>query len=277
MNKRLRNYGLLLVAFMACVCLNYNPQLLFESNYLHWGWNFSLTASILILLIFKFRDPNNWKQKLGITFKHSDWIGFTLTTGILLIIAYYLIDYLAENNGYSFKPRIFYYKEFFSQDFPLSAIIGHYFYYVPQTLNEEIFIGAILLMGLQRNFKKINKNIIAISVALIFSLMHQAMYKWSPVQPGLLLSAQTVLSLFFVGILRNTLILKTRKIAYSWAIHLSFNIIFFSGFYINTGTGKFANEPEIFNLVFGNTTMVLITGLLASVSLVWLNKKIGLG
>ena len=84
-----------------------------------------------------------------------------------------------------------------------------------ETFNEEIFIGALLLMGLERNFKKLDKNAIAITVALIFSLMHQALYKWSPVQPGLVLTTQTILTLFFVGILRNTLILKTRKIAYS--------------------------------------------------------------
>ena len=128
-------------------------------------------------------------------------------------------------------------------------------------------------MGLERNFKTLDKNAIAISVALIFSLMHQALYKWSPVQPGLVLTTQTILTLFFVGILRNALILKTRKIAYSWAIHLSFNMIFFSGFYINNSTEKFASEPERFNIVFGNLTMVMITGLLAIISLIWLNMN----
>jgi hypothetical protein len=101
--------------------------------------------------------------------------------------------------------------------------------------------------------------------------MHQALYYWSPVQPGILLSIQTILTLFFVGILRNALILKTRKIAYSWAIHLSFNMIFFSGFYINNTTEEFASEPERFNIVFGNLTMVLITGFCAISSLIWLN------
>jgi hypothetical protein len=79
------------------------------------------------------------------------------------------------------------------------------------------------------------------------------------------------MTLFFVGILRNVLILKTRKIAYSWAIHLSFNMIFFSGLFINQSTENFAGEPERFNIVFGNLTMVLTTGLLAFISLIWLN------
>ena len=273
MNKQIKKYGLLILAFLICVCLNYNPQMLFETNYRHWGWNFSLIATILILIIFRFRDSLDWKQKLGIDFKLLDWIGFLILTIFLLFVSLYLVDYLSEINGYSFKPKIFHYKDFNPSDFPFFPILGDYLYYIPETFNEEIFIGALLLMGLERNFKKLEKNSIAIGVALIFSIMHQALYKWSPVQPGLLLTTQTILTLFFVGILRNVLILKTRKIAYSWAIHLSFNMIFFSGFYINNSTDKFASEPERFNIVFGNMTMVLITGLLATISMIWLNMN----
>jgi hypothetical protein len=247
--------------------------MLFETNYRHWGWNFSLLAAILILLIFRYRDPQEWKQKLGINFKLSDWIGFLVTTISLLVISYLLVDYLSARSGYAFRPKLFYYKEYISPDFPFLPVLGDYLYYLPETFNEEILIGAILLMGLERNFKKLDKNTISIGVALIFSLMHQALYLWSPVQPGIVLSFQTALALFFIGILRNALILKTRKIAYSWAIHLSFNIIFFSGFYINDANGNFASEPERFNIVFGNFPMVIITGILAVISLIWLNKS----
>lgn len=273
MNSQIKKYGLLILAFIICASLNYNPQLLFESNYRHWGWNFSLIATVLILVIFRLRDPHDWKQKLGISFKLTDWIGFLILTITLLFASYYLVSYLSDINGYTFRPKIIHYKDYYPSDFPFFPILGDYLYYIPETFNEEIFIGALLLMGLERNYKKLDKNTIAIGVALIFSLMHQAMYKWSPVQPGLLLTIQTILTLFFVGILRNVLILKTRKIAYSWAIHLSFNMIFFSGFYINNSTGKFASEPERFNIVFGNLTMVLITGLLATLSLIWLNMN----
>lgn len=134
-----------------------------------------------------------------------------------------------------------------------------------------MLIGALLLMGVERNFKKLNKNYIAIAVTLVFSIMHQGLYKWSPVQSGELLTLTTIGTLFFVGILRNSLILKTRNIALSWAIHLSFNIVFFSGFFIHVNTNKFPNEPEVFNIVFGNPTILAVTGLLALVSIIWLN------
>ena len=66
-------------AFWILVFLNYNPQMNFDTNYQHWGWNLSLLAAILILIIFRFRDPNDWKQKLGIDFKTKDWLGFLIT------------------------------------------------------------------------------------------------------------------------------------------------------------------------------------------------------
>jgi len=272
MSKLIKKYGWLLLAFVIYVVLNYNPQLLFETSYRHWGWNLSALTTVFILIIFHLRDPLTWKQKLGIDFKLVDWIGFLLLTSSLLLISYFLVGYLSEVNGYAFRPMLIHYKTYCPADFPFLPILGDYIYYIPQTLNEEIFIGAILLLGLERNFKNLNKNVLAIGVALVFSLMHQGMYKWSPVQPGILLSAYTILTLFFVGVLRNVLILKTRKIAYAWAIHLSFNMIFFSGFCINNQTNTFASEPERFNIVLGNWPIALVMGVLAFLSIVWLNK-----
>ena len=135
-----------------------------------------------------------------------------------------------------------------------------------------MLIGAVLLLGLERYFKKINKIVIAILVALMFSFMHQAFYTWNPLQPGISLTWMTITSSFFVGLLRNILILETCKIAYSWAIHLSFNLVFLSGFFVNLSNNSIACEPEKFNAVFGNSKMVIITGLLVLISLIWSNK-----
>jgi hypothetical protein len=266
-----KKYRLVFLVFLILVALNYNPQLLFESNYRHWGWNFSLLGTILILLVIRHRDPETWRQKLGINFSNSDWLGFVLITAGLLVISFLLVDHLTLESGYSFKPRLLYFREYFGTSARLFPILGDYLYYFPETFNEEILIGALLLMGLQRKFPKLNNNIIVIGVALLFSLMHQAMYKWSPAQPDILLSIPTILSLLFVGVLRNALILKTRKIAIAWAIHLSFNLIFFPGFFVHLETTGFAGEAERFNIVFGNLTMALATGILAIGAMIWLN------
>lgn len=272
MRQQIKKYGLLIFFFCLCEFLNYHPQMLFGLNSPHWGWMFSLLSTILIIYFMRIRDPENWNQKLGINFKRKDIWRFVITTTLLSILAYFIVDYVSMLDGYNFKPKLFYYKTYLGSNYPFHYILANYLYYIPETFNEEMLIGALLLMGIERKFKKLDKNYIAIIVALIFSLMHQGLYKWSPVQSGELLTLTTILTLFFVGILRNSLILKTRNIALSWAIHLSFNMVFFSGLFINIKTEKFPSEPEVFNIVFGNLTMLTITGLLALTSIIWLNN-----
>lgn len=273
MTKQIKRNGKLILILSIYGFLNYHPQMLFGLNSPHWGWASSVLATVLVLFFMRQRDRSDWKQKLGINFTFKDFSTFLMVTSILLVISYFLVDYLSTLAGYEFKPKLLHYKTYAGTGCPFHFIIANYVYYIPETLNEEMLIGAFLLMGIERKFTKLEPKYIAVIVALLFSLMHQALYKWSPVQSGVLLSNYTILSLFFVGVLRNALILKTRKITYSWAIHLSFNVIFFSGYYIHTTTQKFVGEPERFNIVFGNFTMVAITGMLAVLSMLWLNKK----
>lgn len=269
-NVHLKRQLLGLIIF-AYGMLNYNPQLLFKSNYQHWGWNFALLASLLIILLMKLRNPLDWKNKLGISFDKKDICSFLIVTGILLVLAYLLVSYSVSLSNYSFKPMLLFYKQYYAPDCPFHPILGHYLYYIPETFNEEMIIGALLLFAIEKRFVQLNKTIIAVSVALIFSLMHQTLYAWSPVQPGILLTVNTLATLFFVGVIRNILILKTRKIAYSWALHLSFNLVFFSGFFINNSSNKMPTEPETFNIVFGNWLMLLITGSVAIAMIIWMN------
>ena len=271
MKQLIRKYGLLILIFSLCGILNYHPQMLFGLNSPHWGWMFSLLSTLLIIYFMRMRDPDKWNQKLGVNFKRNDIWKFVIITALFSILSYCIVDYVSILDGYHFKPKLFYYKTYLGSNYPFHYIFANYLYYIPETFNEEILIGALLLMGLERKFKKLDKNYIAIFVALIFSIMHQTLYKWSPVQSGELLTLTTMSTLFFVGILRNSLILKTRNIALSWAIHLSFNMVFFSGLFINVKTGKFPSEPEVFNIVFGNLTMLAVTGLLALISIIGLN------
>lgn len=263
--------GLAALAFLVLVVFNYNPQMLFETGYRHWGWNLSLLASILIIAIIRYRDPESWREKLGIPSRGSDRIGFVLSAVVLLFVAYYLVDHVAAMRGYAFMPKLLHYPVYMSNDVPFLPVLGEYMYYIPETLNEEMLLGAFLLMGLERNFRSLDVNVIAIMVALLFCLMHQAMYMWSPVQGGVVLTTETLLSLFVVGLIRNALILKTRQITFAWALHLSFNLIFFPGFFIDMDTKTLAGEPERFNIVFGNWAMVLAIGIAAIAALVWLN------
>lgn len=273
MNPQVKKYGLLILIFTVCGFLNYHPQLLFRLNSPHWGWMFSLLSTMLIFYLMRIRDPEKWKQKLGINLNPNDIWKFSITTDLLMVLSYFVVDYVSMLDGYDFKLKLFFYRTYAGSNYPFHYVLANYIYYIPETFKEEMLIGALLLLGIERKFKALNKNAIAIFVALIFSLMHQALYKWSPVQSGELLTLTTITTLFFVGILRNSLILKTRNIALSWAIHLSFNMVFFSGFYINIDTQLFPREPEVFNIVFGNRIMLIATGFLAFISIFWLNNS----
>lgn len=272
MDPKLKKYALLLFIISLCSFLNYHPQMLFGLNSPHWGWALSLLATILIFSFMRLRDPKTWKQKLGITFEAQDYWQFLVLTIVLLILSYFVVNYVASLSAYHFKPKLFFYKTHIGSDYPFHYVLASYIYYLPATFNEEMLVGALLLFGIERHFKRWNKSAIAIFVALVFSLMHQALYKWSPVQSGELLTLSTIISLFFVGVLRNSLILKTRKIVYSWAIHLSFNMVFFSGFFVHSKNQKSPGEPEVFNIIFGNPGMLALTGTLAVLALLWMNN-----
>ena len=271
MKKQATQSILLILVFISWLVLNYNPQYLLKLRFAHWGWIFAAMASVLIIGLMMLRNPTSWKQKLGINFTIKDITGFILLTISLVILSFFIVDYVTKQHGFSFEPQIIHYKKYFGATCPFHIAAANYLYYIFETLNEEMLIGALLLMGLERRFVKLNRNIIAVLIALLFSLMHQALFKWSPIQPGILLTWTTIGSLFFVGLLRNVLILQTRKIAYSWAIHLSFNWIFYAGFILNPVTKVFPSEPEKFNIVFGNSIMFWFTAVLAALSLVWLN------
>lgn len=268
MNNRLKNYGLLILVFVAWITLNYNPQPFFKLTSRHWGWIFSACAFILIIQLMRWRNPNDWKLRLGINFKRDDVLKFLSLTVLFLLPLYFLIDHLTLYSGYTFEVLIFHYKKYFGPDCAFHVVIGFYLYYLFQTLNEEMLIGAILLLGLERRFKNLDQNYINILVALTFSLMHQVLFQLSPGQPGILLKFTTMGSLFFVGILRNVLILKTRKIALSWAVHLSFNLIFYASAIVEPNTKIFASETERFNIVFGNYIFFFLAGIFAGASLI---------
>jgi polyferredoxin len=80
----------------------------------------------------------------------------------------------------------------------------------------------LLLHTVRKVFSRFHLLLIAAIVAAWFSLLHYAFYGWIvPAQFSGSLTAGTLFSLFAVGLLRNTLILRDGHIAYAWSLHLS--------------------------------------------------------
>lgn len=212
----------------------------------------SLLGSLVIILIGRAAWPITWKDRLGLRIQFRE-LALAIALALpLMFIFYWFVQSItvAQNVGY------------------LSPISRYgilnpvYLHTLGQTLNEELILGALLLTTLSRSFSRIRPLAIAALVAAGFSLLHFAFYAWIvvPENSGLL-TAGTLFVLFALGLLRNTLILKTNHIAYAWCLHLSVNMVGLWGLYTATD-GHELNEPEIFNLILGSPGMIILAGLI---------------
>lgn len=139
--------------------------------------------------------------------------------------------------------------------------IKNYYHIAFYTLNEEIIMGAILIYILKEKmkFKSIH---IAIGLALFFSVIHFVFYKWIFIfRCNIHFIALT--TLFFVGVLRNILILSTGHIGYSWGLHFGWMLIMFGFYHYFYDTQMGLTEPERFNIYLGSYEMLGISILLA--------------
>jgi hypothetical protein len=151
------------------------------------------------------------------------------------------------------------------------AVWKDYYHDIFYTLNEEIVLGAIILFWLTRR-KKIRQLWAATGLALAFALIHYVFYKWIFLDSGII-GITALVTLFLVGFLRNSLILVTGHVGYSWAIHFGWMAVMFGSNHINVKTGITLHDYEKFNLYLGSPLMVVITALLAASALVYLIRN----
>jgi len=193
-----------------------------------------------------------WKKKvlmtLGIEMNVRTIFIFLVMTLLLTIAFHYLIGSIASSRHLQYSSPV-----------SLHGLISPvYFHTIGQTLNEEMVLGALLLYAVRSMFKRTHPLVIAAGVALIFSVFHFVFYRWLTVSTNEgVITLSTLFVLFAVGVLRNSLILKTGHIGYAWSIHLGFNWIFFCGGFQNEDGSKL-NEPGLFNAVLGSPQMIVL-------------------
>ncbi|MEN8151620.1 MAG: CPBP family glutamic-type intramembrane protease [Planctomycetota bacterium] len=229
--------------------LTYNP---------HWGWWISGLASTVILALGILAFGNRWPERLGLSTGARGALVFLAATAVALPASIFLIDLVARDAGVSFSAA-----GILDNTTSLAFTLG-------QTFNEEVVIGALLLLTLDRRFPA-RRGPIAVGVAALFACMHVALYA-SPHRVILygaepfVLDPLTILSLFAVGVLRNNAILARGDIALAWAIHLAFNIPFFVGHIWSADGDPPLTEPEQFDAILGHPWMAALTVVLAAAS-----------
>ncbi|MDX2413864.1 MAG: hypothetical protein QNK33_01620 [Bacteroidales bacterium] len=225
------------------------------SYYIFDGWWYSSIGSILIIFLSSLIWGKGFLKQIGLqlnllTIAKAIILATIVTTCALLVMRYIgnmsniRIDYTNWRNYY------------------------HDIFYI---LNEEIVIGAILLFAIVNKWK-VKPIVACLLLAVFFSLIHFIFYRWIFLERGII-GIPTLITLFLVGFARNSLILLTGHIGYSWALHFGWMVIMFGSMHTNVKTNLGVSETERFNLYLGSTEMLIISIIMAGIFLAYWIKK----
>lgn len=226
-----------------------------SSSYLYFGgWWHSSIGTILILLFSYLIWKKNFLKVIGLSLSIETSIkviGFTI---IIIIGSIIIIKYIGSKNGISI----------------LFNDISEYYHEIFYILNEEIILGGIAIYILLDKFK-ITPLVVSIGLALMFSLIHFIFYKYV-FQTGLI-KINTLTAIFFVGMIRNNIIIKYRHIGYSWALHFGWMAIMFGSYPYWNDSKLGLTEPESFNIFLGSYEMLILSSIFAFISLILIKRS----
>ena len=141
--------------------------------------------------------------------------------------------------------------------------------FVFQTLNEEIVLGFLLVVGLARKTRR--PVLVALGVAVVFSLLHLVLYRYGTL--GMDLHPVTLVALVAVGVIRNSAILLAGHVGIAWGLHAAWNLVMFAGRWHEASSGRVLKEPEILDAFLGPLWIVLPAVLMAVVLLLALRAR----
>ena len=225
------------------------------SYYTFDGWWYSSIGTGLILVFSYLIWRKDFLKVIGLRLFIKSILKTIGLTILIIIGSVLIISYIGSNNKIGIQ-----YTD-----------IGNYYHDIFYILNEEIILGGIAIYILVNRFK-IKPLLVSIGLALLFSIIHFVFYRWIFLQTGLI-ETQTLITLFLVGLVRNNLIIVTRHIGYSWALHFGWMVVLFGSFpyWIDTNTGL--TEPERFNIFLGSNEMLILSCIVAGLSFLYLIKK----
>ena len=218
-------------------------------------WVFSSLGTLLIIFLSFLIWGNDFPEKVGLQFKLQTIVKSIILVVIIAGCSLLIMKYIGNKNGI----RIEYYnwRDYY-----------HVLFYV---INEEIVVGAILLFTLVYKWK-IKALTASICVAVGFALLHFVFYRWIFADRGVL-SISTLITLFLVNFVRNSLILHTGHIGYSWALHFGWIAIMFGSRHTYISTNMYVSELESFNTYLGSKEMLVISIVLAGLAVAhWIKK-----
>ena len=219
------------------------------------GWWYSSLGTLAIIYLSYLLWNDDFTERTGLKIKYTVVIKSLLLAILLTLAALGVMKYIAAQNEVSIK-------------FTNWRNYYHDIFYV---LNEEIVLGAVPLWFMVKKWK-MNPVVASLTLAILFSIVHFIFYKWIFLDRGTI-QITTLLTLFFVGIIRNNLIIQTGHIGYSWALHFSWMAVMFGSAHVNPSKDEWLTEPERFNTYLGSYGMLAISALIVILSLIIIKRK----
>ena len=244
--KRIRNTILtfLLISF----------YLLFSYYYFNGWWYSSIGTALILLFSYLL-----WgKETLRVTGTKISFKIFMKTIALAIVIVCGSI-LLIQHIGHQHQVAIHF------------TNCRNYYHDIFYILNEEIILGGIPLYFLIRK-GKIDSLLATAALALFFAAGHFIFYRWIFLQRGML-GFTTLVTIFLIGFVRNSLIVINGHIGYSWALHFGWMMVMFGNRLYHVGTNISLTEPERFNMFLGSPEMVSISLVLAVVSFIYLTGR----
>jgi len=242
---RIRRAVWIALAIAAYAGLTYIPDAAWWA-----GWWISWAGTLLIIFFSRLAWPLDWIDRLGLRLGRRALISSAVLCAALLLLFHAIVSAIVRSNGLIWIPNT-----------RIPALRPYYLHTAAQVLNEELVLGALLLLSIRRRWPRLPASAVAFSVSAAFAILHLAFYACRPhADPRFgLLSPAALLALFLAGIVRNGLILRTGHISYAWAIHFAWNAYFFCGDFLWQPRGlTYLSEPDRFNVILASPILLVL-------------------
>ncbi len=225
------------------------------SYYALGGWWNSAVGSVLIVFFAWLLWGKQFPERTGLKISFSVILMSIVLTLLIIILSSLVIHNIAVKNNINIRAGEW--KDYF-----------HEVFYI---FNEEVVLGAIILFYLAGS-RKINPVLSCILLAAFFSLIHFIFYKWIFDARGTI-GLITLTTLFMIGFLRNSLILLTGHIGYSWALHFGWMSVMFGATHSYISSGELLSESFKFNIYLGSYGMLIISIISAMTAFYFILRK----
>ncbi len=223
--------------------------------YVFKGWWYSSIGTVVILFFSYLIWGNRFLVVTGLRLKGKNILITFILAVIIIFFSVIIIKYIGSKYGVTVS-----YTDF-----------GNYYHDVFYILNEEIILGGIAIYILLNKYN-LSPLVASAALALAFSLIHFVFYRWIFLETGII-KVESLTVLFLVGFVRNNLIIIFRHIGYSWALHFGWMVVMFGSAPYRVDTGMGLTEPEKFNMFLGSHEMLIISGILGIISLIYMIRK----